>query len=412
MNVDDKLYFSNIEISTNKQKDFWNDVRNQSSDGGKFYIDISKRIVPNTSVSRCSGQWSTPWNQSIIPGMEAPEYNPSFNKLYSDITDARALEIKELINQGQKFALFYSGGIDSTLVLFALIKNLTEEELKSLAICASVDSIIENPNTWEKYISGKFKIIDSKKNWLSDVILAGYRPITSEPADQIMGNLMAITMYHNYEGLIRHLSPSVKYNLQKIKNKISSEDTHYSAYKDLISRHLAYDTSVEGLKFGRILYEKYNKCIQTSPWPTHSLHDFFWSTYFNLKYTNCVIRGALYYNTGVPKKECLDAIIPWFHTTDYQQWSMVNNNNGQKIRNTLASYKYASRKYIHDFDKNDWFFYFKTKLESLTNILRYDVSDMGTNVGVDTNFQMLSFEDKSIKDYFIHHLLNYKIDWM
>jgi len=411
MNLNDSIYFMDAGFHNKKTIEFWNSIREQSGEGGKFFIDVSKRMSPNISVSRCSGEWSLPWPQDIIPGFEAPEYDPTFNKSYSDITDLRALEIKHLIQQGNKFALFYSGGIDSTLVLYALLKNLSAEELKSIAICSSIDSILENPNTWHRYIQDKFQVFDSTNYWFDDIIQLGYFPITSEPADQIMGNLMAITMYHNYDAFISHLSPDVQTNLKKIKHKISSDEVHYSAYQDLIVRHLAYDKTPQGLKFGRILYEKYNNCVKTSPWPAHSLHDFFWSSYFNLKYTNCILRGPLFYNSKISKKECLDKIVPWFHTEDYQKWAMVNNNNGQKIRNTLATYKYASREYIHNFDKNDWYFHFKTKLESLTNV-RAKFRGTNVNFGMDKNYQMLSIEDNSVKEYFKHHVTNYKIGWI
>jgi hypothetical protein len=104
--------------------------------------------------------------------------------------------------------------------------------------------------------------------------------------------------------------------------------------------------------------------------------------------------------------------VAWFHTNDYQHWAMVNNNNGQKIQNTLSTYKYASREYIYNFDQNDWYFYFKPKLESLTNIRIRPRESHLSSLGMDKNYEMLLFEDESVKNYFTHHLVNYKIDWM
>ena len=93
----------------------------------------------------------------------------------------------------------------------------------------------------------------------------------------------------------------------------------------------------------------------------HSLHDFFWWLIFNIKYLNCAVRGSLYFNDRVEWKTAMDRIVNWFGHNDYQLWSMVNNNNGQKIKKTQASYKWAAREYIYDLDKNDWYKFFKIR---------------------------------------------------
>jgi hypothetical protein len=187
---------------------------------------------------------------------------------------------------------------------------------------------------------------------------------------------------------------------------------HFSQYKDIIIRHLAYNTSDDGLEFGRLLYEKYVHNINTSSVPVNSLHDFFWWLIFNVKYLNCSVRSAIYYNERLPIRQCLDSTVNWFNGKDYQLWSMVNNNNGEKIRKTLATYKYAQRKYIYSYDKNEWYFYFKTKLESLNNLLIKPKHNKGNlNLGVSKDYEWLSVEDPSVREYFRHHLTNYKINW-
>jgi len=97
---------------------------------------------------------------------------------------------------------------------------------------------------------------------------------------------------------------------------------------------------------------------------------------------------------------------------------MVNNNNGEKIKNTLATYKYAQRRYIYDFDKNEWYFKYKTKLESLSNLLvkgKMKTEDKEIpgklTVGLDLNYEPLHTKDYYVREYFKYHLSNYQIDW-
>jgi hypothetical protein len=97
---------------------------------------------------------------------------------------------------------------------------------------------------------------------------------------------------------------------------------------------------------------------------------------------------------------------------------MVNNNNGQKIDHTLASYKNAARQYIWDFDKNDWYKNFKIKLESMWTIAHQQNVDKVevdrrpvARIGLTKNYEMLYINDPGVQDYFKHHLTNFKIDW-
>ena len=97
---------------------------------------------------------------------------------------------------------------------------------------------------------------------------------------------------------------------------------------------------------------------------------------------------------------------------------MVNNNNGQKIDHTLASYKNAARQYIWDFDKNDWYKNFKIKLESMwtiahqQNVNKVEVDHRPVaRVGLTKNYEMLYINDPGVQDFFKHHLTNFKIDW-
>jgi hypothetical protein len=413
----DTLYFHTMHsIPSHYQESLiWKNIRQDCGKGGQFFIDIATRFHESRFVSRNNGEWSLPWKQDIIPDFKMPEYDPTFNKTFEQVSDECAIEIKKLIHQGQKFALMYAGGFDSTVVLVALLKNLTTEELASVALCTSIHSVIEYPDFWAKHIHGKFKIIDSVENWYDHVIAQGYRPITADEGDCVFGTMIGLQVYNNYDLYLSRLSPESQSNLKNLKYKISSGDVHYSVFKDLIISTLAHEQTPNGLEFGRILYEKYVRNIDTSPVPIHSLHDFYWWLIFNVKYLNCSVRGAIFYNSGLPIRECIDVMVNWFNATDYQLWSMVNNNNGKKIQNTVATYKYEARQYIRNFTNDDWHFYFKTKLDSLVNIKvnrgESYKADHRFLVGLDKDYNRLLLTDQSVIAYFTEHLINYKIDW-
>lgn len=420
MKLDDTLYFSNIRREQDEEDSFFYKNYDNLPKSAQFFLDIGNRFSYHRFVTRNEGEWTLPWKQACIPDFVMPKYDPNFKKTFSEVTDNRALEIKSLINGGQKFALMYSGGMDSTAVLVSLLKNLSKEELESIVICCSIHSIIENPEFWKKYIYGKFKIFDSNEYLYDDYINMGYRPITADEGDCIFGTSIGLQLYHNYDHYVNLMKEDTRANLLKYKYKISDNDVHYSIYKDIIIRYLALDDTPKGLEFGRILYEKYVRNIETSSVPVNSLHDFFWWLIFNVKYLNCSVRGAIFFNQTMPVRQCIDNIFNWFNGYEYQQWSMNNNNNGTKIRKTLATYKHVQKEYIYDFDKNDWYFYFKTKLESLGNLgikgknqrdnpnslvpIRYIV-------GINDSYEKLDITNLAIQNYFMENLMNYQIDW-
>ncbi len=413
LRLHDTLYFSSI--GSNYQVDLWRNLYRQlPTYESKWYITIANRFAPNIFISR-NGEWTIPWKQELPTKFSMPEYDPNYKKTFEEVTDNKALNIKQRINNGEKFAVMYSGGIDSTVVLVSLIKNLTKEELEQVTVCASAESIIENPFLWDKFILNKIKVLDSKKHKYDDLIEAGLTPITADEGDCIFGTLIGLNMYNNFDYLIQNLSLETRINLANLKNKMSDSNVHFSVFRDLIIKYL--DISFDP-QFGRILYEKYVRNVETASVPVQSLHDFFWWLIFNVKYLNCSVRGALYYNDRVEWQTAINKIENWYNDTEYQLWSMANNNNGTKIKDTPLSYKNVARDYIYDIDKNIWYKNFKTKLESMwvignpQKVDHLEYSKRPNNrVALTKNYEMLYSDSPGVKEYFSYHLTNYKIDW-
>ena len=111
--------------------------------------------------------------------------------------------------------------------------------------------------------------------------------------------------------------------------------------------------------------------------------------------------------------------VNWFNTDDYQCWSMVNNNNGEKIEKSMATYKMASRRYIYDLDKNDWYFYFKLKLASLGSTVVYNqkVDHLPKNrrpnarFGLDSNYNTLYIDEPDVQEFIRVNMSKFEKDW-
>jgi hypothetical protein len=427
MKLNDVLYFSSVNFN-GFQNCFWQETYDSTSEGGRFFIDIARRLNPNRFIARDNSEWTLPWPQEMIPKYCMVNYDPNFDQTFEQVSDAKALEFKSRINKkNERFAIMYSGGIDSTVIMTALLKNLNKEELKNITVCTSVPAIVENPQFWRKYIWEKFQVIDSMTHKYHNLIEKGFTPVTADEGDSIYGTVFGLNLYHNWESLVgTKLSNASRNHITNIMPKFSDPDIHYSEFKDLLIAYMSYPANqkfpIVGVEtpdpnFGRRLYDKFARNAETASVPINSLHDFFWWLIFNVKLLNCGIRGALYYNDQIAPKQAIHTIENWFLDPGYQHWSMVNNNNGEKIGHGAATYKKASREYIWNFDRNDWYRLFKLKLESMSfNIVRQSINESTfakpvARFGINKNYEFLDIRDQSVKDYIQHHLFNYKIDW-
>jgi hypothetical protein len=429
LKLDDTLYFSSLNFN-GYQNNFLEDTYKSTSEGGKFVIDLARRLNPNRFISRNSSEWTLPWPQEIIPKYGMIDYDPTFNLSFEEVCDIKAADYARRIREyNEKFAIMYSGGIDSTVVMVSLLRVLSAEELKNVSVCTSVGGIIENPNFWKKYIFGKFNVIDSSTTKYDELINKGYTPVTADDGDCIFGTVFGLSVYYNWQAMLdkSEISLDSKKFISNNIHRFSDPSIHYSKFKDLLIFYLNIPPNqrfpmvgqeTPNPNFGRLLYDKFDLNCRTAGLPINSLHDFFWWLIFNVKMLNCGVRGALYYNDSIDPNRAIHAIDNWYNDPVYQHWSMNNNNNGQKIGGGPATYKKAARDFIYDFDKNDWYRSFKLKLESMgSNVVHQGVHLDSLNgrptarFGITKNYDLLSIDSPDVQEYIKYHLDNFKITW-
>jgi len=428
MNLDTKVYYTSVNWDGADANKFWNETYNEVGPGGKFVIDFARRINPSRFSTRDSSTWTLPWPNEILPKYKLVEYNPNFTGSFAEASDSKARDFARRIDEdNEKFAIMYSGGLDSTVITTALIKNLTEEQLKNVAICTSVQAVVENPNYWRKYILGKFEIIDSMIYKYDTLLERGFTPVTADDGDCLHGTVLGLNFYHAWEQKIGDkLTADQKTHLRNNLHKLSDKDTHYSVFKDALIEYFQYGDNPwwpvprnpnPDKTFGRKLYDKYALNAETASCPVISLHDFFWWLIFNVKMINCGVRGAMYYNDRYDMNIAVNKVENWYLWPEYQQWSMNNNNNGQKIGYSAGTYKKVVRDYIFDLDKNAWYRDFKLKLESMgQNSVRQKVDTSKYpapmhRFGITTDYEVLDVLNPGVQDYIRYHLSNFEITW-
>lgn len=425
-----KFYYKQLAPNYRSFSKLLGNVVNDLPDGGRFYFNLARATGMESYIFR-NGEWSDPFETAIEPQFVMPSYNPNFNLSFSEVSDLRAIDIKHLINNTDRPVMMqWSGGIDSTVAIVSLLKNLTASELERITVSMSGDTALENPHFFNKFIKDKFAIVDSESLLYNDY-KEKYNAycICADTGDCIFGAELGNKLY-----------PRMKFiqtDIDALYHNVSSKDVEYSAYKDIIIQHfnnnlknsiatlkqqLILDKSISEFlpgdeTFGEVFYEKIIKNVKTSNVPIHSLHDFFWWTIFNGRYLHCALRAPVTYSIGTNKESLInDCVIQWYNTDEYQLWSMTNNNNGQKLTGpTQGLYKTAAKNYIFEFDKDEWYQIHKIKIISLPNIIKRNwknnYQDFDPIFGLDTNYNIVKIGTPDVNNYVIDRLVQFKIDW-
>jgi hypothetical protein len=116
----------------------------------------------------------------LVPYEPLPEYSSVFNKSFKQIVFDRA---KELVATGKKLNVAWSGGLDSTTMLMALLEIADPKQIK---VFCSYTSIVESGSLFDTHIRPRgveYDISVSLVNPTYDdgLILCGY------PCDQLFG---------------------------------------------------------------------------------------------------------------------------------------------------------------------------------------------------------------------------------
>jgi hypothetical protein len=158
-----KFYYKQVAPNFRSFSKLLGSAVNDLPAGGRFYFNLARATGMESYIFR-NGIWGDPFETSIEPQFSMPSYNSNFNLSFSEVSDLRAADIKELINSTDRpIMIQWSGGIDSTVAIVSLIKNLTRQELERITVSMSGDTALENPHFFNKFIKDKIKIVDHHK---------------------------------------------------------------------------------------------------------------------------------------------------------------------------------------------------------------------------------------------------------
>lgn len=350
------LYYFNPMTVTNKL--FKKDVIAWS----KVYNLIGQAVGMNDR----SGTLSQPISLATYDRCKLPILNSSYVS-YDEAANQRVKEIYETsVRLDKPIGIMWSGGIDSTMIVVAFLRNYTIAELKHrVKIILSTEATLENPTFYLNHILPNFEFLNSEHTpWLFDgsILL-----VTGEFNDQLFGS----DLIKFYLTTIGAENLNSKFSRDDIFNYVNNK------IKDSKITNILIDAIIESsTKYG-ISLEKNS--------------DFFWWYNFCFKWQCVHFRFyALTFPRLIPSiNEQWDRthMLHFFQTDAFQLWSI----NSPQVRyiDDWKNYKFKAKESIYKFDKDYEYFRNKIKRPSLQTVFYQRL----LSEAVTSDFEILSTFD-------------------
>ena len=254
-----------------------------------------------------------------------------------NILDSIAEQIvKSTINSKKIPYLLWSGGIDSTAILVALLKNNCQEFLERLVIVHSDVSILENAYFYQRFVNQKLKTLNIENfsvrpdNYKTMLLLDG------DAGNQVFGCSSIYNLFYRQPELLNFEWRNV----------------------DNVDQLLPGQTE--------LTFKMIKESVACAPFEIRTVYDLLWWSNFNFKWNEVLARSMFYYAQHLSPVESQDfyqnSLFRFFEHPDIQRWAILYRD--QRREATQLHPKWHVKKYIHDFDKNHLWFAHKQEAAS------------------------------------------------
>ena len=267
-----------------------------------------------------------------------PDYNQPFNSSYEQVSDQRCQDLRAS-HWHKPWVIMWSGGIDSTVMMTSIIRNISPADFKNIRVWCNTGSIYENPKFFNDHIRPNFELVHDY-NTLSmcdDVFL-----MSGEPGYPI--------------GLEKYAEAARLSGFDESNNKLlwaNSRDKLVSFLK------ITNWSTTPGIDFSNWLYNALEENIRSTGFPITTVSEWWYWLLINHNWTGCLMQHGDQFCDQQYHSRYFKNYIPWFHNDDYQLWSV---NNMSTI--TTTKNKSIGKQYIHTVLKDEYYLNFKSKVVS------------------------------------------------
>jgi len=274
---------------------------------------------------------NTPHYLNVENNCQIPDAT-GFNMSFNEVAEKRA---KELLNLGKPINVSWSGGIDSTFVLFTLYNYANDKS--QIKVYGTYNSIIESGDLFDKNIKNTFKF-NINTNTSYD------KNYTNDKDEIYVTGSMGNNIFY------QDLSYNLPDTWMQFKNPVENAIEKYadSCYENVITE----DTV-------SFLY----KSIKSSQRKIETLQDLRWWIQFAFNW------HIVKYNTSIElSKDKVSKIHGFFGSEDFQKWS-INNKDVPTKKGDFSDERWQMREMIDFYTGNTN--YSKYKKNAVSTISPY-----------------------------------------
>jgi len=282
-------------------------------------------------------------------GIASPAYDPDFPMSWGEITDVKAIEVLDLARrQNKQILISWSGGIDSSVVLVALLKWARNEDLERLIVATKKSAVWENGMLFDLIVDRKLKLIDYDRMIMSiqSLPMSDYILLNGHPADQLLIGMNDST-------------------------RLVLENKEYAQIPWKQTSHLKkyLSTFIDDDKVVEWLIAKVACNLESIDNPVESCYSFIWWISFN--YFFSAVATYEFVQTysrwaGLPFETWRHNRFAWFEDMAYQKWAMANCNRFDVLFGpNFNQWKWCAKQYMFDYTKDYYYLNYKTKVASI-----------------------------------------------
>lgn len=312
------------------------------------------RMIPRSTQKWLAGRnalmllipsWNVRFGKSFLPFQDiAADYLDAGSRSmtlvntdsFAQITDERCHQLRRTIGQ-HHWSVCWSGGVDSTVILVSLLKNLSPAERERVTVYCNLASVAENPRFYTEHISPNFRVVDI--NLLPSLDGTDHYIINGELGDQLSHGV-TFSLGHNLAGLANQ-----------------SWRTHGKQLIDWIGARSDRAWAEE-------LYDGMAANIDSVAVPVETVQDWTWWLAFNFAWITVKLEMSRVLDMTLELAK--DRMVAWYDYPAYQQWSCSNLHTGLKGDLTWPQYKPEFKKYIWEYTHDQYHQLYKIKINSVS----------------------------------------------
>jgi hypothetical protein len=277
-----------------------------------------------------SAFWHSHMPQTLIPDMPTTELS------FDTATNVTANALRQT-KFDRPWFVEWSGGIDSTAILVAIMKQFDRADYENVTVLLNATSVWENPDFFTQQIQPNFRYINSDQ-FDQDLCCRDHYRIHGDPGDMLWGATKGL---------------QAKKDGVDLTGSWRRRDPRWTQFNDRLF----------GPEASEWIWQRMAQNIDSVPqYAIESVADWYWWLNFNFKWTQKMVYDLELGHKQIPTN-FFASIVPWYAQPIYQQWSM-SRGRFSLADGGIETYKAEAKDYIFDWDHNTYYHKFKTKFES------------------------------------------------